>query len=332
MTAATAVDVRPYAPGDEPAVLDLLAASMGWVPDDAHARFLAWKHRENPFGTSPAWVAAAGDRVVGFRTFMRWRFVTGSGAGATEVPAVRAVDTATHPDHQGRGIFSLLTRHALAAVAEDGTAFVFNTPNDRSRPGYLKMGWRPVGRLPVRARLRSPAVAVRLARARTPAGKWSEPSDAGLPAAEVAADPALPGLLAAADAAGGLRTARSPAYLAWRYGFAPLSYRALTAGSGAGDGVVVFRLRRRGPALEATVCEELVPGGDRATTAGLLRAVLAATGADYAVRLGGHGPRAGCVPVPRQGPTLVWRAAAADDGSMPQAASWRLSLGDVELM
>jgi GNAT superfamily N-acetyltransferase len=331
VTAATAVEVRPYEPGDEGAVLDLLAASMGWVPDDAHARFLAWKHQANPFGPSPAWVATDGGRVVAFRTFLRWRFV--AGPGGEVLRAVRAVDTATHPDHQGRGIFTLLTRHALEDVTADGTAFVFNTPNDRSRPGYLKMGWQPVGRPPVLARLRSPAVVPRLARARTPAGKWSEPCDAGVPAAELAADPALPDLLAAADPGDGLRTDRSPAYLAWRYGFAPLAYRALAAEGGVAAGVVVFRLRRRGPALEAALCEELVPGGHGRATAGLLRRVLAATGADYAVRLGGPGrPRAGCVPVPGQGPTLIRREAAVPDGSLPPAASWRLSLGDLELL
>jgi len=331
VTAPAAATLRPFAPGDEPAVLDLLAASMGWVPDGTTARFFAWKHRESPFGPSPAWVASEGDRIVAFRAFLRWRFLAGPGGG--ELRAVRAVDTATHPDHQGRGLFTRLTRHALDAVTADGTAFVFNTPNDRSRPGYLKLGWRPAGRPAVLARLRSPAVLGRLARARTPAGKWSEPCDAGVPAAEAAADPALPALLAAADPGDGVRTARSPAYLAWRYGFAPLGYRALAAPGGPEEGLVVFRLRRRGPALEAAVCEELVPGADARATGRLLRAVLAATGADYAVRLGGPGrPRAGCVPVPGQGPTMVRRAAAVADDALPPPAAWRLGLGDLELL
>ena len=67
---------------------------------------------------------------------------------------------------------------------------MFNTPNDQSRPGYLKMGWQLVGRLPVLARPRSPAALARLARARTPADKWSQPADAGLPVHDVLADPA----------------------------------------------------------------------------------------------------------------------------------------------
>ena len=36
-------------------------------------RFVDWKHRRNPFGVSPAWVAVDGSRVVGFRTFLEAR-------------------------------------------------------------------------------------------------------------------------------------------------------------------------------------------------------------------------------------------------------------------
>jgi GNAT superfamily N-acetyltransferase len=332
-TVTANLTVREATDGDLPAVLDLLQASLGWVPDDDYARFFAWKHHESPFGRSPAWVAVdreAGDRVVGFRTFSRWRFDTG---GET-VPAVRAVDTATHPDYQGRGIFSLLTRHALEALRDEGVAFVFNTPNDKSRPGYLKMGWQLVERLPVAATVRSPGSLVRLARARTPADKWSAPSSAGVPVSEVLADAgAVEALLAAARPDPGhdqrLRTARTPEFLAWRYGFAPLHYRAVVAPGGVADGVVVFRVRRRGAALEAAVCEQIVPVGDDRTAPALVRRALRETRADHAVQIGRARPARGQLPVPGQGPTLVWRDVSETD--MPPADRWALGLGDIEL-
>jgi GNAT superfamily N-acetyltransferase len=323
------VEVRRATDGDLPAVLDLLQASLGWVPDDDYARFFAWKHHDSPFGRSPAWVAvdeATGD-VVGFRTFSRWRFARGD----RTVEAVRAVDTATHPDHQGRGIFSLLTRHALDELQASGTAFVFNTPNDRSRPGYLKMGWQLVQRLPVAATPRSPAALVRLARARTPADKWSSPTGAGVPVADLLADAgAVTTLLEAARPHDdSLRTARSPAYLAWRYGFPPLHYRAAVAPGGVDAGVVIFRLRRRGAALEAAVCEQIVPLGDDRTASALIRQVLRETGADHAVQIGAARPTKGLLPVPGQGPTLVWRDLVETE--MPPADRWSLALGDIEL-
>jgi GNAT superfamily N-acetyltransferase len=329
-----ALDVRRVTDDDLPAVLELLQAALGWVPDDAYARFFAWKHHESPFGRSPAWVAvdpAAGDRIVGFRTFSRWQFVRGDSV----VPAVRAVDTATHPDYQGRGIFSLLTRRALDELRAEGVAFVFNTPNDRSRPGYFKMGWQLVERLPVAATPRSPLSLARVLRARTPADKWSAPTGAGVPVTEVLADaPATAALLGAARSGDDRRddrlcTRHTPAYLAWRYGFPPLHYRAVVAPGGVESGMVVFRLRRRGPALEAAVCEQIVPAGDERTAPALVRQLLQETGADHAVQIGRARPAKGLLPVPGQGPTLVWRDLA--ETTMPPADTWSLGLGDIEL-
>jgi hypothetical protein len=246
---------------------------------------------------------------------------------------VRAVDTATHPDYRGRGVFSRLTRHALEELQAEGVGFVFNTPNAQSRPGYLKMGWQPVGRVPIRARPRSGRALARLLRARAAAEKWSSGSDCGRPAAEVLGRTEdLTRLLGAVphDDPTALRTSKSPAYLAWRYGFAPLHYRAVLAGDRLEDGLAVFRLRRRGAALEATMAEMLVPGGALGLARRLLRRVLTGSGADYVLCSGLPGqPAPGLLPVPGQGPNLVWRAVCEPE--MPPRAEWHLSLGDIEL-
>jgi GNAT superfamily N-acetyltransferase len=319
------VQIREYRDSDEAAVLELLQASLGWVPDAQYGRFFAWKHHENPFGRSPAWVATDGERIAGFRIFLRWEFER---AGQVS-RAVRAVDTATHPDYQGQGIFSRLTLHAIDELRGDGVAFVFNTPNSQSRPGYLKMGWQPVARLPVLFRPRSVGSLLAVARARVPAEKWSLPTAAGRPAADALSDrDGVARLLQSCSADDGLRTRRTPEFMAWRYGFAPLAYRVLFAGERLDDGIVVFRLRRRGTAVEAAVCDAIVP--DEARLPALLRTLLHESRADYAVRIGGrHVARAGSFPLPGQGPTLVWRNVS--DTVMAHADEWRLGLGDVEL-
>lgn len=333
----SSLEVRPATPDDDAAVLELLQASMGWVPDEQYAEFFRWKHRESPFGASPAWAAVDGDRIVGFRTYVRWQFRRGGPDGGV-VTAVRAVDTVTHPDHQGRGIFSLLTKRSLAELDEMGVGFVFNTPNEKSRPGYLKMGWQLVEKLPVAARPRSALALVRLARARVPADKWSTECSAGVPALDALADDAaLATLLDRAgspDAGDGqaddrLTTNRTPDYLRWRYGFPPLRYRAVTAPGGLANGLAVFRLRRRGAATEAALCELLVPGGDSGVTRELLSEILRGSGADYVVRLGPPRPALGFLPVPGQGPTLVWRGVR--EQVAPEPDRWDLSLGDIEL-
>ena len=76
--------------------------------------------------------------------------------------------------------------HAIDEVRADGVDFVFNTPNDKSRPGYLKMGWREVGRLPVAVRPVGVGGVRSVARARVAASHWPVPIDVGVPIGEVA--------------------------------------------------------------------------------------------------------------------------------------------------
>jgi GNAT superfamily N-acetyltransferase len=68
-------------------------------------------------------------------------------------------DTATHPDYQGRGIFTRLRTSSLETLRERGVAHVCNTPHEQTLPGHLKMGWQQVGKLPVGERFRSPTSA-----------------------------------------------------------------------------------------------------------------------------------------------------------------------------
>jgi GNAT superfamily N-acetyltransferase len=325
MSAVHAKDlvVRPAEPGDDAAVIPMLRAALGKADDPHYEAFLHWKHRENAFGESPAWVALHEDRVVGYRTFLRWRFLDEKDH---EVRAVRAVDTATDPEYQGLGIFRRLTLRGVAELTLAGDGIVFNTPNDQSRPGYLKMGWSVARRLPVGV-MPSGLRSVRaMARSRVPAALWSESTTTGLDAAEALADRSIATALLEHAPRAGFRTDRTPEYLAWRTSFAPLRYRLLlTSAADPAAGGIVFRLRRRGQAVESSVVEELVP--DWRTGARLIRRMLRETGADYAIGLR-TGPSAGLLPLPGQGPLLTTRPLAA---SPPSPSAWALTMGDVEL-
>lgn len=312
--------VREAVDTDLPDILGLLQSSLGWVPDEQYAAFYRWKHHDNPFGRSPAWVAVDGDRIVGLRVWLRWRFV----AEGRRLEAVRAVDTATHPDHQGRGIFRRLTTGSLEVLRDQGVEFVFNTPNDNSRPGYLKMGWQEVGKLPVAVRFRSPLVAARAIGARVPADKWSLRTDAGEPAVDALADEDRVNALLAARSDPRIRTDLDVGVLRWRYGFDPLHYRAIWVGGG----VVLFRLRQRGPVTECVVGHLLSP--DTATAGRLLRRVAKVSGAQQVLQITDRPSAAsGYLKVPGAGPVLTWRE--VQPGTMPQLDRWALTMGDVEL-
>ena len=310
-----ALAIRPAVAEDRPGVIRLAGRSLGWRGDERDRAYFAWKHDENPFGPSPAWVATQGGDIVGFRTFLRWELTR----GAERLRMVRAVDTATDPDHQGKGVFRGLTLGAVADLTGAGYDAVFNTPNTQSRPGYLKMGWKELGRPSLGARPRGAFAAMRMAQSRVAAEKWSEPTTVGQPADEALQESGLDSLLARLGAPAGWSTPRTSGYLRWRYGFEPLHYRAVDVR----DGLAVFRVRRRGPSREVALCEWLAPGPDRRAVRRLVQAA-----GDYLVA-GDLGIAYGLISLPRLGPVVTWRPLARLD--VPALGDLTFRLGDLEL-
>jgi GNAT superfamily N-acetyltransferase len=133
-------------------IVYLLKQSLGESLLQKSEMYWRWKHINNPFGKSPVLIAVEDDQIIGVRAFMRWQWSN----NARVLNAVRAVDTATHPDHQGKGIFTKLTRACLQNCEAEKIDFVFNTPNNKSKPGYLKMGWVEAGRLPIHLNIPTP--------------------------------------------------------------------------------------------------------------------------------------------------------------------------------
>lgn len=314
----TGLHIRELTENDEPAVLALLGRSLGWDDDPRFRDLYRWKHIDNVFGPSFGWVATDAERIVGVRLFMRWNFVRG---GET-LRAVRAVDTATDPEYQGRGLFTALTMHGLEEIGAQGIDFVFNTPNGQSKPGYLKMGWKEVGRLPAAVQITRARSIVRLARARTAADHWSIPLGVGRSIEEWLDTGQFPDVSHGHDIRG-LRTSISPDFVRWRYGMPHLAYRVV----GDGDGAAVVRARRRGAALELVTASVLGQSA-RATTAAALSAAREVN-ADHVLRITTSRP-AGFATVRALGPTLTWREVST--AAMPPIANWAVEMGDIELM
>jgi hypothetical protein len=59
-----------------------------------------------------------------------------------------SLNTATHPDYQGRGLFTRLAEQTYAQGAEAGYGFVIGVANANSTPGFLrKLAFQEVARL-----------------------------------------------------------------------------------------------------------------------------------------------------------------------------------------
>jgi len=146
--------LRNATDNDIPAIIDLLKSSLGESSSPKSISNWNWKHNQNPFGISPVLVADTNSMIVGVRAMMQWQWQKGNEVYNT----LRAVDTASHPDFQGKGIFSKLTKQLLEESKNRYVSFVFNTPNTQSKPGYLKMGWIETGKLNIGLQCRFPSI------------------------------------------------------------------------------------------------------------------------------------------------------------------------------
>lgn len=120
---------------DLPEVIKLI--NMNLDPEMT-VEFFKWKHYENPFGISYGLVALDNEKIIGLRMFMFWEFFNPLEGDNARV--IRPVDTVTDVNYRGRGLFKKLTFHGIEECS-GMYDFIFNTPNENSRPGYIKMGW-----------------------------------------------------------------------------------------------------------------------------------------------------------------------------------------------
>lgn len=340
LSTGTDLRVRSYLDSDEPEVLELLRGSLGEGPGGRRSPdYFRWKHVENHFGRSFMTVAESGGRIVGFRALMRWRFRVGD----RTIEAVRPVDTVTHPEERGRGVFSTLTRAAVDAL-QGKVDLVFNTPNSNSLPGYLKMGWQVAGQIPVSVRVVRPArfLAGKLRRARAGVTPSERPEVSAPTAGEILADgPRITALLERSEVPGpGYATPRDLEYLRWRYGRAPhLGYHGvLLKEAGEPIGLALFRLRSEGSLWGVSVGDVIVRTGDVGAAKRLLGAARRSADVAYVAAAFPSGSSAGRAhrgPTTMRAPhgmTFVVNPLRPDLEPDPQRlSSWSLATGDVEV-
>jgi GNAT superfamily N-acetyltransferase len=312
------IQARAFKDGDLPGVLDLLRASLGETPLLRRTpELFAWKHFDNPFGRSIVMVAESDDQIVGLRALMRWELDHPSG----RLRCVRAVDTATHPDFQRRGIFRMLTTAAVDLARADGIDLIFNTPNPQSGAGYLSMGWHEVDHIGVLARpLRG------LLRRNPPPDELPNPSDFVDEPALTAA-PSVPTRESAK-----LRTPRTPEYLAWRLADHPT---AQYVRGGDDAHAVIARPNVRNGRRELVISDLFGVDPGKA----FARWVRSAR-ADYAAGWFSAGSperravvRGGMVPVPRvRSLRLIARPLRPLPFNVFDVTNWDLAMSDLELL
>lgn len=336
--------IRRAVEADHESVLELVRVSLGQGTIPRTLDYWRWKHESNPFGRSPILVAEAEGQIVALRVFMRWEWRN----GGRDLPAVRAVDTATHPDWRGQGLFKRLTLQLRDELADEGTAFVYNTPNAQSRPGYLKMGWSLVGKPTLWMRPIHPSHLGKALLGEGLGGPEAEPPVLeALPAAEAFGNSGIKGIVRASaetECRAAYHTVPSLDFLRWRYAETPgFSYYVLHRGGGDEGALAIVRSRQRGSLREIRVCELLIgpDHGARINARRILRDVVQCGDIDLALALppAWIGARrvlaaSGYIPIPRSGPIMtVYPLVPSPETPDPTVLqNWRPSVGGLELL
>ena len=139
-----ALAIRPA--GTTPAQLDAYSALLNatFASDRFNPAALAWRYRDNPAGTVIGADAWDGDRLAAHYVACPLE----ARIDGELVKGLVSLNTATHPDYQGGGLFTTLAEHAYALGAEAGYRFVIGVANANSTPGFLrKLAFQDVGRL-----------------------------------------------------------------------------------------------------------------------------------------------------------------------------------------
>ena len=129
-------------------VLGLERLVYGEAAEVAEPAFYDWLYRRNPSGEALVWHAATGDPrcpSAGQVVLVPLRFRVAGTAGVAGL----ALNVVTHPEHRRQGVFAALAAGATEEAERRGMLFTWALPNPNSYPGFLRLGYTDVGRVPL---------------------------------------------------------------------------------------------------------------------------------------------------------------------------------------
>jgi GNAT superfamily N-acetyltransferase len=142
--------LRPLVAADLPRLRELFAVSFGQNRAQAYD---SWRFIDTPYGLAPTIVADDGEKLAGSYTI----WPTMLNIGGEIVRGGQSMDTMTHPDYRGKGLFTKLAVACFDQLAKDGYEALYGFPNANSYPGFIKrLNWDHVGDVPHWSRLITP--------------------------------------------------------------------------------------------------------------------------------------------------------------------------------
>jgi GNAT superfamily N-acetyltransferase len=117
--------------------------------------YLDWQYLQNPHGKVIGTDAFLGGELAAHYAVIPRRYLLGDQVFS----AALSVNTATHPDHQGKGLFVKLATETYARAERQGVAFIVGVANAQSIGGFVRrLGFVELGQVRL-GLLASPALA-----------------------------------------------------------------------------------------------------------------------------------------------------------------------------
>ncbi len=115
---------RPYRSGDEDAILIFLRGI--WPKQTKYTmEWWQWLHKENTAGEPIIWLAEYSGRVVGHVAYIP----TAMAVDGQRTVVAQAVNVATHPEFQGKGIFRTLIERSFEEACQRRWDYMYGFPN-----------------------------------------------------------------------------------------------------------------------------------------------------------------------------------------------------------
>lgn len=112
--------------------------------DKFSVEYLKWQYADNPVGPIVGFNAYMGDVLAAhYVTMPIYMNIEGK-----KTLGVLSLNTATHPDHRGKRLFTILAERTYQYAADNGYKFVIGVANANSTHGFIKhLGFKLIGPL-----------------------------------------------------------------------------------------------------------------------------------------------------------------------------------------
>lgn len=134
---------RNYENGDEYQILNLFREAFG---EEESLDFWEWKFMQCPFGKGIIKLLFDGETLIGTYAAIPMNIQIQN----TIISAIWSIDTMTHPDYRGQGVFPYLAKKFYKECERRGFRFVYGFPNQLIYPIRIrKLGWKGLGKMSI---------------------------------------------------------------------------------------------------------------------------------------------------------------------------------------